>query len=264
MPNTTINPWIQFYQPKPQANLRLFCFPYAGGKAQIFRTWSEALPDQIEVCPIELPGRGRRWGETPFKQLPLLIEAIANAIAPLLNRPYALFGHSIGALIAFELARFLRQQNSSEPVNLFVSSRRAPQLQNSDTHSHTLPDDALIRKLCWLKGIPQNALDDPELMQLWLPILRADLAIGETYTYVPQRPLSCPIIAFGGRQDPAIRRGGLHQWREQTTGKFAKYLFRGNHFFLHSAQPLLLKQLARVLQEEISTLFINNYRSPVQ
>lgn len=254
MPNSTVNPWIQFYQPKPQANLRLFCFPYAGGRAQIFSTWSDALPDHIEVCPVELPGRGRRWGETPFIELSPLIEAIASSIAPLLNRPYAFFGHSIGALIAFELARFLRQQNASEPVYLFVSSRRAPQLQDFDPPSHTLPDDELIRKLNWLKGTPQDALNDPELMQLWLPVLRADLAVSETYTYIPQMPLSCPIIAFGGRQDPAIRRGGLRQWREQTTGRFAKHLFRGNHFFIHSAQPHLLKLLAVMLQkEEIST-----------
>lgn len=245
MPNSTVNPWIQFYQPKPQANLRLFCFPYAGGGAQIFSTWSKELPNQIEVCPVELPGRGRRWQETPFMELPPLVETIANAIAPLLNRPYAFFGHSIGALIAFELARFFRQKNASEPVYLFVSSRRAPQLQDPDPPSHTLPDDELIRKLNWLKGTPQNALNDPELMQLWLPVLRADLAVGETYTYISQKPLSCPIIALGGRQDPAIRRGGLRQWREQTTGTFSKHLFRGNHFFLHSAQPRLLKLLAR-------------------
>ena len=242
---STSNPWIQFYQPKPKASLRLFCFPYAGGKAQIFRTWSEVLDDRVEVCPVELPGRGKRWGETPFQQLLPLVEAVAEAIAPLLDRPYTLFGHSMGALIAFELAREFRRNNSPEPVHLFISGHQAPQLPDNDPPSYNRPEEELIRKLRSLEGTPEAILENREILDLWLPIYRADLSICETYIYRSEEPLSCPITTIGGSQDSSIPKGGLGKWEEHTTGKFTKQLLLGNHFFIHSAEPQLLKLLHR-------------------
>lgn len=253
---STINRWIKYRKTNPQASLRLFCFPYAGGGAQIFRDWSDRLPPTIEVCPVELPGRGSRIAETPFTQLLPLVEAIADGISPLLDRPFAFFGHSMGALISFELARYLRRQQHPGLAHLFVSSRPAPQLTDQDPPTHNLPEAELIKKLRWLKGTPKAVLADPELMQLLLPVLRADFAICETYVYTPEPPLSCPITALGGWRDPATKLGTLQAWRQQTTAAFAKQIFLGNHFFLHSAQSPLLKFLTEKLQAQFEHLKI--------
>lgn len=242
--------------PKPQATLRLFCFPYAGGNAQTFRNWSNQLPDTIEVCPAELPGHGRRMKEPPHSDLKALLEEIVAVIPHYFDKPFAFFGHSMGALIAFELTRLLRDRlwqrakldrAQSLPDHLFVSGRRAPQIPEDDPPSYNLPDAELIKKLRWLKGTSAKILDDPEMMQLMLPILRADFAVCETYKYQPAAPLPCPITAFGGWRDPAIRHGGLKGWREQTTNNFTKKTFPGNHFFLHSAEASLLKFIQKQL-----------------
>ena len=233
----------------PDANFRLFCFPYAGGNAQIFRSWSNHLSPKIEVCPAELPGHGRRRKETPFTDLNELVSAIVPIITPHLDKPFAFFGHSMGALIAFELTRTLRNQGQPLPTHLLVSGRRAPQLPEDDSPSYNLPDDELIKKLRWLQGTSSKVLDDPEMMQLMLPILRADFEVCETYQYTEQTPLPCPIVAFGGWRDPATRRGGLKGWREHTSANFTKKTFPGNHFFLHSAQTSLLKFLNQQLVE---------------
>ena len=231
----------------PAANLRLFCFPYAGGNAQIFRSWSDHLSSNIEICPAELPGHGRRRKETPFTNLQELVSAIIPIITPDLDKPFAFFGHSMGALIAFELTRLLRDRALPLPTHLFVSGRRAPQLPEDDPPSYNLPDEELIKKLRWLKGTSSKILDDPEMMQLMLPILRADFEVCETYKYTEQAPLPCPIVALGGWRDPATRNGGLKGWREHTSSNFSKKTFPGNHFFLHSAETPLLKFLNQQL-----------------
>src|SRR5205814_4666171 len=193
MMNTpTVDSWIQYYQSKPQACLRLFCFPYAGGGASIFRTWSENLPPEIEACPIQLPGRESRLLEAPFSQLFSLIEPVAQALLPYLDMPCAFFGHSMGALVSFELARYLRRQHGLSPVHLFVSGRRAPQLSDPDPPIHPLPEAEFLEELRSLKGTPEEVLQNTELLQLLLPLLRADFAVCETYAYAPETPLLCP------------------------------------------------------------------------
>ncbi len=233
----------------PQATLRLFCFPYAGGNAQTFKNWSNYLPDSIEVCAAELPGHGQRMKETPHTDLKELVREMATILPHYFDKPFAFFGHSMGALIAFELTRLLRTRNQPLPDHLFVSGRRAPQIPEDDPPTYNLPDAELIKKLRWLKGTSAKILDDPEMMQLMLPILRADFAVCETYEYQPAEPLSCPLTAFGGWRDPAIRNGGLKGWKEQTNNEFTKKTFPGNHFFLHSAQVSLLKFLQKQLNE---------------
>lgn len=235
--------WIDFPKPNSHAQLRLFCFPYAGGSARVFRPWVDYFSDTVEVCPVELPGRGQQVKNPLITDLPSLVKAITAALDPYLDKPFALFGHSMGALLAFELARSLRQTHSPEPVSLIVSGRRPPQWVDDDPPTYNLPDSELLEKLRWLKGTSQAALDNPELMQLLLPIFRADFSVCETYIYQPQAPLSCPIIALGGWSDPATRRGALRGWREHTTGKFVQKSFPGHHFFIHSAQTHLLRFL---------------------
>lgn len=243
----TLNSWVTCPKPNPQARLRLFCFPYAGGGASIFRTWPDDLPAQIEVCPVQLPGRESRLKEPPFTRLLPLVQTLAQVLHPYLNMPLAFFGHSMGALISFELAHQLRRQYSLDPVHLFVSGRGAPQIPDLEPPIHHLPEAAFVEELRRLNGTPESVLQNAELMRLVLPILRADFAICETYVHSTQEPLDCPISAFGGLQDSEVSYDSLAAWRDQTNSSFTLKMFPGNHFFLHSARSLILSAVSQDL-----------------
>jgi len=238
--------WISFRKPGPEARLRLFCFPYAGAGALIFRTWSDGLPADVEVCPVQLPGRVTRLMERPFTQLSPLVEALAQALVPLLDKPFAFFGHSLGALVSFELARRIRRQYGVHPVRLFVSAARAPQIPHRDAPIHTLPEKDFLAELRRLNGTPSEILDHEELMEIMLPLLRADFAVYETYVYSAEPPLNCPISAFGGLQDRRVNNSDLDAWRAQTSVSFSLRMFPGDHFFLK--QPFLFRVLSQELQ----------------
>lgn len=243
---TASDSWISFRKPGAKTRLRLFCFPYAGAGALLFRSWSHCLPADVEVCPVQLPGRGTRMLERPYTQLSPLVEALAQALAPLLDRPFAFFGHSLGALVSFELARRIRRQYGVHPVHLFVSAGRAPQILHRGLPIHTLPDKEFLMELRRLNGTPSELLDHAELMELMLPLLRADFAVYETYQYSSEAPLNCPISAFGGLQDNKVSDSDLDAWRVQTSVSFSLRMFPGDHFFLK--QPLLLRALFQELQ----------------
>jgi medium-chain acyl-[acyl-carrier-protein] hydrolase len=245
---TALDSWIAFRKPNPQARLRLFCFPYAGMGASIFRTWPDGLPAEVEVCPVEFPGRGTRLMETPFTQLLPLVQALTQALAPLLDKPFAFFGHSLGALVGFELARQLRRQSGVQPVRLFVSAARAPQIPHRDRPIHALPEGEFLAELRRLNGIPGKVLEEVELMEIMLPVLRADFAVYETYVYSTEPPLNCPISTFGGLQDHRVSRGDLEAWRDQTSVSFSLRMFPGDHFFWNTTQPLLLQALSKELR----------------
>jgi surfactin synthase thioesterase subunit len=237
--------WIAFRQPVPEARLRLFCFPYAGAGALIFRTWSDGLPADVEICPVQLPGRGTRVRELPFTQLSPLVEALAQALAPLLDRPFAFFGHSLGALVSFELARRVRRQYGVHPVRLFVSAGRAPQIPHRGPPIHALPEKEFLAELRRLNGTPSELLGHEELMAIMLPLLRADFAVYETYVYSTEPPLSCPISVFGGLHDHRVNNSDLEAWGAQTDVSFSLRMLPGDHFFLK--QPLLLRVLSQEL-----------------
>ena len=244
---STFDTWVSWRSPNPQANLRLFCFPYAGGTALTFRTWSDSLPMAFEVCPVELPGRGKRITSAPFTRLQLLVQAIAIALLPYLDKPFAFFGHSMGGLVSFELTRLLRKNYGKSPVHLFVSGYRAPQVLDPDPPIHGLPEPEFLEKLRRLNGTPEAVLENSELMQLLLPAIRADFAVIETYAYTPESLLDCPITAFGGLQDQEVSCDDLKAWQEQTKAAFSLHMLPGDHFFLQSAQPLLLQSLSQKL-----------------
>ncbi|MDF5710480.1 MAG: thioesterase II family protein [Nostoc sp. S4] len=244
----SFNSWVTCSQPNPQANLRLFCFPYAGGNSMIFRTWSNNLPRNVEVCAVEYPGRGRQMNSPPITRLEALVKAIAPVILPYLNKPFAFFGHSMGALVSFELTRLLRLEYNLKPFHLFISARRAPQIPPTKPPIHVLPDQELLEELRTLNGTPKAVLENPELMQIFLPVLRADFAVLETYIYTLQQPLECPITVFGGSQDQETKYEALQAWREQTSATFSLQMFDGDHFFIHSHQNLLFKLISQQLQ----------------
>lgn len=241
----TIHSWVTSPQPNPQACLRLFCFPYAGGSSVIFRTWSHSLPTTVELCPIELPGRGTQMKLPAFTQLQPLVQALAPVLLPHLNKPFAFFGHSMGALVCFELARLLRKEYGIVPIHLFVSARLAPQIPNLKPPVHVLPDFEFKEELRRLNGTPEAVLQNAELMELLVPILRADFAVLETYVYSAETPLNCPITAYGGLEDQEVSYDELEAWQNQTNAVFSLEMFTGNHFFLHSGQSLLLQSLAQ-------------------
>ena len=242
-------PWLVFSKPRPQARLRLFCFPYAGGGASIFRGWPESLPASVEVCPVQLPGRERRLRERAFTRMTPLVQEIAKAMTPHLDKPFAFFGHSMGATVSFELARYLRRDYGLEPEHLFVSGRRAPQIPDTDPPTYHLPEEEFVEDLRQLNGTPTEVLEHTELLGLLLPLLRADFELIQTYRYIAEPPLDCPISAFGGLQDDEEGRNLLEGWKEQTTAPFALHMFPGDHFFLHSSQGMLLQTLSRELEQ---------------
>jgi surfactin synthase thioesterase subunit len=247
-----MNNWVVKSRPNPRAGLRLFCFPYAGGGTQIFRTWPNRLPTSVEVCLVELPGRGVRLSEPLFTRLAPLVEAIAQNLEEHLDRPFAFFGHSMGALLSFEIARYFRRHNIQQPAHLFVSGRGAPHIPSDEPPMHDLPESEFVGELRRLNGTPVEVLEHEELMRLMLPILRADFTICETYLYEPESPLSCPITAFGGLEDESVDVDRLNAWREQSASNFSVHLFPGGHFFLHTIQPLLLQILSQGLNRLLS------------
>jgi medium-chain acyl-[acyl-carrier-protein] hydrolase len=192
-----------------------------------------------------MPGREGRLRERPFTSLADLIDAVRQALLQVLERPFALFGHSLGALVAFEFARSVRNAHGLSPVRLFVSARRAPPRREPHSPLYCLPDAALVDEVRrrW-NGIPPEVLREPALMEFLLPTLRADLALGETYVYRTEPPLACPISCFGGRDDQTLTPADLAEWRDQTAADFRLQMFQGDHFFLKSAPEALLRALA--------------------
>jgi len=248
------NPWIANYRPNPQARLRLFCFPYAGGNSTIYRNWPTSLPDLIEVCPVHLPGRAGRLNEQPFHKLLPLVEAAGAALSPYLDKPFAFFGHSMGAMISFELARLLRRQNRALPLHIFASGRRGPQVPDREDPTYNLPQSVFIEELRRLNGTPKDVLEHPELMQLMTQLLRADFEVCQTYDYRPEPPLKCPITAFGGLQDVDITREDMEGWRVQTAVAFTLRMLPGDHFFLHTQESIVLEALSRELYQLASVV----------
>jgi medium-chain acyl-[acyl-carrier-protein] hydrolase len=241
------NPWIACRQPDGPAALRLFCFPYAGGGAAVFRGWPELLPAEVEVCAVQLPGRETRFRDPPLTRLALVVERLAEALGPHLDLPFAFFGHSMGALIGFELSRALRGGGLPAPAHLFVSGFRAPQLPDRDPPIHHLPDAEFVAELRALSGTPEEVFQNPELVRLMLPTLRADFQVCETYAYQEQEPLGCPISVFGGLHDSRIDREELEAWQVQTRDSFALRMFQGNHFYMNSAREPLVRAMLGAL-----------------
>lgn len=236
----------------PRTRLRLFCFPYAGGGAAVYRGWSAYLPPEVQLCAVHLPGRGNRFGEPAVSSAGVLVETLAADLGPYFDLPFAFFGHSMGALVGFELTRHLRDRGLPLPEHLLVSGRRAPQRPNEKRPLHALPEDEFLHELRELDGTPEEILREPELMELFSPILRADFQLCETYAFVPGEPLEVPITAFGGLEDRDVTRDDLLAWREHTRGGFRLRMFPGGHFFLHAARQSLVHAVAEELMRPVA------------
>jgi medium-chain acyl-[acyl-carrier-protein] hydrolase len=195
----------------------------------------------VEVCAVQLPGRENRFTEKPFDRVDPLASALADAVHPLLDLPWALFGHSNGALIGFELARALRARGLSGPRHLFASGRRAPDVPAPSPPIGHLPDDEFLAELAELGGIPRELLEHREIMQMLLPTLRADVALHETYEFCEEAPLACPITAYGGVTDARVTPDAIEAWGRHTSGRFVVRMFPGGHFFHQSGSEEFLR-----------------------
>lgn len=236
--------WVRLPGARQTTRLRLICLPCAGGAASRYREWPASLPDDIEVVSIQLPGREDRFGEPAIDSMELLSARLLDGLAGWLDRPFALFGHSMGALVAFELAARLRTVGL-EPVHFFAAGCRAPHRPAPwPTDRHTLPDPEFIEVLRELNGIPGELLENPEWMDLMLPALRSDFTLVETYRYRSHAPLRCPVSVFGGRDDNEVAREDLQTWARHTTGAFAVHTLPGDHFFVNSSRESMLRILA--------------------
>ncbi|MGK7881612.1 MAG: thioesterase II family protein [Crocosphaera sp.] len=237
------NPWLNFPQPNDRAQYRLFCFPYAGGGTRIFRRWPDKLSKKVEVCSIRLPGREQRIRETLITKLDCLLETMIPYLLPYLDKPFAFFCHSMGALISFELARNLFEYYGLQPFHLFVSAYVLPQVKKEKNTIYNLPEPIFIEEIRRLNGTPKAIFEEEELMKLLIPILRADFSILETYIYQDFQPLNCPITVFGGLEDERITEEELQAWSQQTQKSFSLNMLQGDHFFVHSSESNLLQKI---------------------
>jgi surfactin synthase thioesterase subunit len=240
--------WFGFPKPNPAAKVRLFCFPYAGSGANIFYKWPGSLPDQVELCLVQLPGRAHRQSEPPFDEMSHLVRALERPLLPYLDMPMAFFGHSMGALISFEISRHLRREYGVQPAQLFISGCGARQRLELAPPIHSLEPAQFLSELRLRNFTSIPASDRNQLQRLMLHTLQADFAVCETYSYAADTPLDCAITVYGGLQDPYVRYEYLEDWRKETIGRYALHLFRGDHFFIHSAESLVLKELSKELQ----------------
>ena len=239
--------WLHRYPCAERKPLRLYCFSHAGGGATSFHSWSGVLPRPIQVCPVLLPGRETRTAEAPFTRIDELLDAVSRELTPELDSPYAVFGHSMGALIAFEWIRRVQNQNRPLPAWLFLSGRSAPQAQPDLPPIHGLPDNEFLAELMVrYEGVSQQLLQDPELIAFYLPILRADLSLVESYRFEPGEQLDCPIAAFAGIGDPSVNWNRMFAWKAHTTRRFTIQFFPGGHFY---PQAPLLQSISAALSE---------------
>ncbi|MGH2352606.1 MAG: thioesterase II family protein [Chloroflexota bacterium] len=239
--------WLMAWRATPDVRLRLFCFPYAGAGPSMFRWWPAGLPASVDVIGIQLPGREGRFREPCLTRMEDLIPPLAEAVHPFLDRPFALFGHSMGALAGFELARHLRRTGGPAPARLIVSAMGAPHVPSVAPPISHLPDAAFCAEVQRrYHGIPDEILREPELLDLLLPVLRSDIRLIERYRCAPDAPLGAPITALGGDQDPWSQPERLDPWRAHTVGGLTIRMYPGGHFFINTSPGPILKHLGEV------------------
>jgi medium-chain acyl-[acyl-carrier-protein] hydrolase len=239
--------WIRRIEVRPEARWRILCFPHAVAGAGIYHGWGRSFPSDVEVGALQLPGREDRLSEQPYSRMEPLVEAMIRATLPWIEeKPCVFFGHSMGALIAFELARRLPSHGASAAL-LFISGRPAPQLSKENRLIHKLPKAGLIAELRRTGATPESVLSEPELLELILPIMRADYSLIETYRFHKEPLLEIPMTVFGGIDDPEVTVSELDAWRPTTTSYFSRFLFPGGHFYLNDVPDLIARSICRRL-----------------
>lgn len=228
--------------------LRLFCFPYAGGGASVFRNWKNFLPQEIEAYALQAPGRETRFSEPPISEMQALVKLAAEAIKPYTDKPFALFGHSLGSTIAFETARLL-QAEGIDPGLVIISGRQCPGAPSKRSPIGHLPEKEFLKGLEGYNGTPKEVLQNKDLIELLLPMIRADFLLSENYQHhQPSDLLRCPILGLGSKQDFWLDPVYLERWSQFTSGTFESQWFEGDHFYLNHHTEDLVKTVSEKLQ----------------
>jgi medium-chain acyl-[acyl-carrier-protein] hydrolase len=237
--------WFPYWKRQPGARLRLFCFPFAGGSASALHRWASLGPS-VEVVAVQYPGREARFHEPPFKRIPALVDSLGPVMLPLLDRPFAFFGYSLGSLVSLMLAYWLRRSGAPAPRGMMVAAGTPPRLCLPRA-TFTLSDEALIDELRRYGAAPPQVLAHRELMELMLPMVRADFEMVDTFVHPDEAPLAVPMAVWGGEEDSRPSPDTLAAWREHTTQDFSLELLPGGHFFIHSAAQQLREAVERTL-----------------
>lgn len=245
------NKWFVRPQPRPSAALRLICLPYAGGSAATYVPWAAQLPADVELVAVQPPGRASRIGERPHAEMNALVADLAAVFHEVSDKPYVLFGHSLGSRVAFEFTRQCPGFGLPQPRLLIGSGSRAPHFPSVRESVHDLPEAAFVDKLRELNGTPEEVLNNRELIQFLIPLLRADFKIADVYRATPA-PLPCPLVVLAGTEDWEVTREAVEGWRELSDNGCDIHWIPGGHFFVEHNRALVLEQvnaaLARVAQ----------------
>lgn len=242
------NRWLGYRREVPGARLRLFGFPYGGGGASAYMTWPKGMPAGVEVCPVQTPGRENRFVEPALTIMPQLVAQVVEVLVPYLDRPFALFGHSISAWTIFELARELRRRRLRAPKWLFVSGQPSPDSPPRRPAVSHLERAQFLHAMRVEFGVDPALLDNEDLMEIVFPTLRADYELVERYEYREEPPLDIPLSAFGGTTDPETTEAELLAWGRHTTGPFRMKMLAGNHMFINSARDAVIAEVAQDLE----------------
>jgi medium-chain acyl-[acyl-carrier-protein] hydrolase len=241
--------WVIVFNPQPRPRMRLVCFPYAGGDANIFRDWAVATPAGVEVIGVQYPGRGCNDYLPSISNCDEMVSQLRAELAPFLGIEFAFFGHSNGALISFEVARSLSAETKSRMRHLFLSAKSAPHVLDNRYKISGLDDENFVRAIREIGGTPSEVLNDAWLVKRLLPRLRADFALGETYVYRPSAPLECAVSILQGEYDDSVDSESANRWSELTTGRVRQCSIESGHFFLHTHKAQVLALVRAVLLE---------------
>lgn len=248
----SLAPWFTDYRLPQQGQARVFMFPYSGAGSLAYFPWAKAWRERgtaVDFLGVQLPGRESRQREACITAMPVLVEQLLQAMMPLLDKPFVFFGHSLGALVAFEVCRGLRQPGLPLPQHLFVSAFPAPDLPNPNSPMSQLSEADLIARLRHYGGTPEAVLENADLRELLLPIVRADFTLHETYQYRDAVPLPCPLTALTGADDTFVTPAYMADWHKQTSEVFEQVVYPGGHFFLHEQMVDISRRLQSALNE---------------
>jgi len=249
------HPWFTILNHTSSPSYRLYCFPYAGASHTVFSHWRKALSPAVELALVKLPGRGMRYNEPQMSDLLDLAHAFAQSMPSRPAVPFAFFGHSMGALLAFEVSRWLIAHQKTTPLVLFASGSTAPSERDTLPPLSTLPADAFKQGVLAMNGIPAEIAQHDDLMDFFLPMIRTDIQLCEEYDYQSSNTLTSPIIAIGSDQDPRVPLSTLAAWQQETSSEFEQWHYPGDHFFVFQHEAELLKRI----EQQVSRYLIGKH-----
>jgi len=241
------NKWCVIPRPNPTADIKLICIPYAGGSASIYIPWINYLPHNVELVIIQPPGRSSRISETPLDNMSKLINEMGLVLPKILNKPYILFGHSLGSKIAFEIIRKSTSLHIPHPMFFIASGSAGPQKKNNRDITYNLNDDEFISKLEEMDGTPKDVINNKELMSIVLPTLKADFKISETYQFTGNKYFNIPLSVLGGEYDVDINLDDLKLWQYFFNSTSEITIFSGGHFFINSHKEEVLEKINEII-----------------